>query len=183
MTCRQGAMPTKLPLPKMPYTWVNSYLLAITCYPPHPTPVSQVAGARWQQIESVQLEFATDYLGEILRTPPIPWRANLDAFCHCDEVLYIDYPYPILSSTNRPEPEKAEAFCHGDDHPATPCGISASFGGTTYQRNIKLALEREGVEWCYWHIVLTITSRDVEWLASLSRADAAALVSLDSVAR
>ena len=47
----------------------------------------------------------------------------------------------------------------------------------------KLALEREGVEWCYWHIALIITSRDVEWLASLSRADAAALVSLDSVAR
>lgn len=46
-----------------------------------------------------------------------------------------------------------------------------------------LGRERDGDGiYMMWEVLLAITSRDGEWLASLSRADAAALVSLDSVA-
>ncbi|KAK0740967.1 hypothetical protein B0T18DRAFT_221124 [Schizothecium vesticola] len=180
--CGHGAMLAKLPLPSIPLTDVSPCSLDITCYPPQPTLAPQVVGARWQQIESVQLQFRSDRLAEILRAPPIPWRANLDNFCHSDKVSFAYYPYPIPFSTNQPESGKAQAYCHDDNHPATPCGISASFGGHTYGRTIVLARIRGGGDCCYWEVLLTITSRDGEWLASLSRADAAALVNLNSVA-
>ena len=186
MACGQGAMLMKLPPPSIPVIIVSPSLLDIACYPPQPTPVPQVVGARWQQIESVQLQFRSDRLAEILRAPTIPWRANLDDFCHFDEISFVhypDYPGPIPFFTGQSESGKAQAYCHDDNHPATPRGISASFGGFTYERTIMLARDRGGVDWCFWEVLLTITSRDGEWLASLSRANAAALVSLNSVAR
>lgn len=174
---RHGAMLAKLPPPFMPLTIVAPCALDITCYPPQPTPAPQAVGARWQQIESVRLIFRSDCMADILRAPPIPWRANLGDFCHSDNVRFVHYPYPI------PEPGQAQTCCRDDSHHDTPCGISASFGGLTYERTIMLGRERDG-EGIYmmWEVLLAITSRYGEWLASLSRADAAALVSLDSVA-
>lgn len=55
-----GAILAKLPLPIMPLTVMAPCSLDITCYPPQPTPVPQVVGARWQQIESVRLIFRSD---------------------------------------------------------------------------------------------------------------------------
>lgn len=81
----------------MPLTVMAPCSLDITCYPPQPTPVPQVVGARWQQIESVRLIFRSDRMAEILRAPPIPWRANLDDFCYVDEVRFVHYPYLFRS--------------------------------------------------------------------------------------
>jgi hypothetical protein len=183
MACGQGVFPTKLSLPSITLTDVSPCSLDITCYPPQPTPVPQVVGARWQQIESVQLHFRSDRLAEIIRAPPIPWRANLDDFCHSDGVSFVYLPYPIPLSAAQLDSGKAKAYCHDDNYPAAPCGISASFGGLIYERIIMLERRRGGGDWCYWEVSLIITSRDGEWLASLSRVHAAALVSLNTVAR
>lgn len=126
-----------------PYRY-GSLLTDITCYPPQPTPVPQVVGARWRQIESVRLIFRSDRMAEILRAPPILWRANLDGFCYVDEVRFVHYPYPISFSTDQSESGKAQACCRDDSHPGTLCGISASFGGLTYERTIMLGRERDG---------------------------------------
>lgn len=167
----------------MPLTVMAPCSLDITGYPPQPTPVPQVVGARWQLVESVRLGFRSDRMVEILRAPPIPWRANLDDFCYVDEVRFVHYPYPISFFTDQSESGKAQACCRDDSHPGTLCGISASsFGGLTYERTIMLGRERDGKGVYFWEVLVAITSRDGEWLASLSRADAAALVSLDSVA-
>ncbi|KAK3349214.1 hypothetical protein B0T25DRAFT_547458 [Lasiosphaeria hispida] len=180
MTCGQGAMLTKLPPPIVPPTLVRSYSLDVICCPPQPTSAPQGVVARWQQ---ARLAFWSDNLPEILRAPPIPWRANLGDCCFADEVHFVYDPYPIPFFTHQPEPGKVKACCHHDKNAATLCGMSVSLGGLEYERSIKLALVRDRTDKCYWELTLTLTSRDGDWLASLSRADAAALVGFDSVIR
>lgn len=123
----------------------------------------------------MRLLFKSDRMADVLLAPPFSWRANLEDFCHSDLVEFRHYPYPI------PEPGKTQTCCRDDGHHGTPCGISSSFGGLTYERTIKLA--GLGAGGLCWQAILVMTSRDDGWLASLTRADAAALVSLDSVAR
>jgi hypothetical protein len=120
---------------------------------------------------------------EILRAPQIPWRANIGDCCFVDEVRFVNCPYSIPFITSQPESKNVKAYCHNDNNAAMPHGISVPLGGLTYERTIKLALVRDRTDWCYWELTLTLTSRDGDWLASLQRADAAALVDLDSVIR
>ncbi|KAK0721927.1 hypothetical protein B0T26DRAFT_749396 [Lasiosphaeria miniovina] len=119
---------------------------------------------------------------EVLRAPPIPWRADLDDCCYFDEVRFVNCPHPITFFTHQPEPENVKAYSHHDNNAATPCGMSVPLGGITYERTIKLALMRGRADWCYWELSLILRSRDGNWLASLPRTDAAALVGLNSVA-
>jgi len=182
----QGVMLTKLPLPKIPYTCVYSCSLHITCYPPAPESVAQDVIARWQRVEFVQMEFGSNHLREILRGSPIPWRANLDDYCSSDDVDLVGYRYhiPFFADRSDTRSGKVEANCYEDGHTASPCCTSVSFGGLAYTRGIMLTLKHNRTaDWCYWSFLLNITSGDGEWLASLSRTDAAALVSLHSVAR
>ncbi|KAK4443958.1 hypothetical protein QBC34DRAFT_416170 [Podospora aff. communis PSN243] len=155
MTWYQDSAPTKLPLPTVPHTNVFPYVLDVTCLPPPPTSTTQGVVARWQQ---ARLIFQSDELPEILRGPPIPWRANLSDHCYTDDVKIV--------------------FCL----PATtPYGMPVSSGGLTYYRQIELALMGNPTGSCYWTLALVLTSRDGNWLASLPRAEVAALVGLDSV--
>ncbi|KAK3334226.1 hypothetical protein B0T19DRAFT_484108 [Cercophora scortea] len=135
--------------------------------------------ARWQQ---ARLSFSSDYLPELLRGPPIPWRANLDDCCQDDELCFVNYPYPVPFFTGQPESGKVKAYYHNDTATLSS-GMSVSVGGHTYERTIQLSLQRDRRDSCYWSFALSLTSRDGDWLANLSRADAAALVGLDSAIR
>jgi len=177
MTCGQGATSTKLPLPLMPPPRAHRYSLDVLCCPSPPTLVPEGA-ARWQQ---ARLSFSSDYLPELLQGPPILWRANLDDCCFVDKVRFVNYPYPVPFFTDQPESGKVKAYYHNNT--ATLCGMSVSVGGHTYERTIRLALLRDRADSCYWCFALSLTSRDGDWLAKLSRADAAALVGLDSAIR
>ncbi|KAK3366675.1 hypothetical protein B0T24DRAFT_366585 [Lasiosphaeria ovina] len=179
MTCGHGAMCTKLPLPVVPPPRAYLYSLSVLCCPSPQVPPA--SAPHWQQ---ARLSFASNDLLELLKGPPIPWRANIDDCCFTDVVNFVDYPYPVLFFTVQPESGTAivKAY-HHNNTASTPCGISTSVGGHIYERTIKLALVRDQPGKCCWDIVLSITSRDGDWLASLSRTDAAALVSLDSAIR
>ncbi|KAK3342050.1 hypothetical protein B0T25DRAFT_559861 [Lasiosphaeria hispida] len=178
MTCGHGATSTKLPLPVAPPPYPHRYSLDVLCCPSPQVPES---AARWQQ---ARLLLSSDHLPELLRGPPIPWRANIDDCCYIDEVRFVNYPYPVPFFTVQPESRTAivKAYYHNNTA-STPCGISMSVGGHTYERTIKLSLLRDRPDSGYWCFALSLTSRDGDWLASLSRADAAALVSLDSAIR
>ncbi|KAK3367401.1 hypothetical protein B0T24DRAFT_669684 [Lasiosphaeria ovina] len=151
----------------------------------HPSPLKEVppeSAPRWQV---ARLTFASGKLPELLRGPPIPWRANIDDCCHTDVIDYTDFPFPVPFFTVQPESAgKAivKAYYH-DNTASTPCGISTSVGGLTYQRVIQLSLIRNLPTVRLWSVTLCVTSRDGDWLASLSRTDAAALVGLDSAIR
>jgi len=171
MACGEGAMLTKLPPPTMPSVLVCSYSLHVLCRPPPPT-VETVA-PRWQQ---TRLVFFSDNLPEILRAPPIQWRGILDDCCSEDEVQFVHCPYyyhAIPSFTDHGENPQARA---------TPCVMSEELG-FTYERTIRLGLVCDRNDRCYWELKLILTSRDGEWLASLSRHDTASFISLDSIAR
>ncbi|KAK3360336.1 hypothetical protein B0T25DRAFT_535405 [Lasiosphaeria hispida] len=119
MTCGHGATSTKLPLPVAP----------------------PLVAARWQQ---AWLSLSSDHLPELLRGPPIPWRANIDDCCHANEVRFVIYPYPIPFFTGQPESGTAILkACYHNNTASMPCGISTSVGGHTYERSIKLCLLRD----------------------------------------
>ncbi|KAK0615678.1 hypothetical protein B0T17DRAFT_350733 [Bombardia bombarda] len=181
MTCGRGATSTKRPLPRAPHPSCHLYSLDVMCCPPPSTPVSEgpvsEGATRWQQ---ARLSFTSDNLPEILRGPPIPWRANLEDCCYVDMVDFCYYPYPVPFFTQQPDSGKVKVYYHNDTTRRN--GLSVSVGGHIYERTISLALAFKTGE-SYWRLRLLITSRDGDWLASLSRADAAALVGLDTVIR
>lgn len=94
----------------------------------------------------------------------------------------MNYPYPVPFFTDQPESGKVKAYYHNDTA-TTLCGMSVSVGGHTYERTIDLSLLRDPIDSNYWCFTPSLTSRDGDWLANLSRADAAALVGLDSAVR
>ncbi|KAK3996216.1 hypothetical protein QBC44DRAFT_304597 [Cladorrhinum sp. PSN332] len=164
MPCGQGAMLTKLPLPTMPPILVGTYSLHVLCCPPPPT-LDRVA-TRWQE---ARLVFSSDHLPEILRAPPIQWRAVLSDCCFFDEVCRVPCPYP------------GPFFTDDGNDPATLCVLSEL--GYTYERTIKLALVCDQNSTYYWNLHLILISRDGNWLASVSRDDTASFFSLDSIIR
>ncbi|KAK4194322.1 hypothetical protein QBC40DRAFT_302218 [Triangularia verruculosa] len=108
--------------------------------------------------------------------PPgtIPWRANLEDKCFSDTISLGSYPYPIPFLLDEPS-GKIKAYDN------TPC--TRSIGGYTYERIIRLALDRSSPPRTDWGLTLSLTSRDGAWLSSLSRADAADIIGLNSAVR
>ncbi|KAK0638627.1 hypothetical protein B0T16DRAFT_394511 [Cercophora newfieldiana] len=117
-------------------------------------------------LEIAWLWFSSDDLPDLLRGEPIPWRANISDCCWSDQINQTIIPATATVDNATPH-DTTMSLCSG--------------GG--YHRKIYLGLNRGRGERRSWDLGLTIESWDGDWLASLSRDDAAALVSLDSVTR
>lgn len=173
MACGHGAMLRRLLQLTRTFTQINFYALDILCCAaPNHIP------ARWQH---AQLSFCSDNLPEILRGPPIPWRWSIVDRCSVDQVFLVNSPYFIPPFTRQPGLGKAEAYCYCDAGAVTPCGMSVPRGGVTYERTIQLLPRRDRGDLRSWGLDLRIWSQDGDWLTKLSRADAAALVGINSV--
>ncbi|KAK0744780.1 hypothetical protein B0T21DRAFT_407854 [Apiosordaria backusii] len=165
--CGHGAMSTKKPLPILPNILGDGYTVDVLCWPP---PLPFVAeSARWQQ---ARLYFSTDNLSRL--RGPIPWRANIEDHCHSDMIHLVNFPYPVPFFLDEVS-GKIKAY-HNMPH-------NTSIGGLTYERTIALGLQHDSPQRADWFVGLSLTSQDGAWLSSLSRADAAALVGLDSAIR
>jgi len=168
MTSGHGISSTKLAQPLAPRPRTLHYSLDILFCPP-PLPFASET-ARWQQ---ARLSFVSNDLFNLRE--PIPWRANLEDCCSNDSICFINSPYPVPFFLDQSS-GKIKAYN------ITP--HSSSVGGHTYERHISLDLKRNQRNWpAGWCFSLSLTSRDGAWLASLSRADTAALVGLDSAMR
>ncbi|KAK3991461.1 hypothetical protein QBC44DRAFT_357521 [Cladorrhinum sp. PSN332] len=162
---------TKLPLPILITGTRHRYSVDVLCWP-RPRPFV-AESALWQQ---ARLYLTTDDLSRLRE--PIPWRANLEDHCHRDSISAVNYPYPVPFSLDEPS-GKIKAYHN------VPC--TKSVGGLTYERTIGLAPQLKQRGWFHqssdWCFTLSLTSQDGIWLSNLSRADAAALVGLDSAVR
>ncbi|KAK3342129.1 hypothetical protein B0T25DRAFT_359809 [Lasiosphaeria hispida] len=136
--------------------------------PPPPTFIKAPGATTcWQQ---ARVSFTTGILPELLRGPPIPWRANLDDYCYIDDVGIFNEPYPVPAFTDLSDPGKVGAYYHDGTATTTPGGMSVSVGGYTYIRRIRLdflhgptVAAATGIL-CLWCFTLSITSRDGRWL-------------------
>ena len=168
MTCGHGAGWTRRPSPPAPLPRVNRYSFDILFCPP-PQPFAS-EGARWQE---ARICFGSNDFSKLQGS--IPWRANLDDCCNKDTISIVNYPFPVPFFFDGSS-GKIKAYSY------TPWN-GTSVGGYTFERTIKLSLLHERTDWAHWSFTLALTSRDGAWLASLSRADVAAVTGLDSAIR